>query len=499
MKKYRLLVLAGVLLLGSTGCNKVAPTQEPDLPEVTQPQEQESLWKVSIKAGKGSDATKALEYDVDNNRILTSFKTTDFVYVYNKTKAALDEGCLNPDTDGTVTTISGTLKGAYDVGDELELRYGPYFPVSPGAFDYEEQTGSFETLRDFAVAQVTVTVVDEVNRTISAGEAHFTNPYSIFRFNFVDSETLNPVSIGELYMMTTNGKLVFLDEPGKTPRYYGPYYEVAEDFPRTSVFYPQSTDPVWLSICYEAPPSDGWDGFQFLILDHDNKIVYDGYKLTDGKITNGKFYSPTIQMTPLSRPTVANTETGDPVLPTYVDGAVMDWTDYYRYENPGDAITISGEGDQCLFRWTPMHTGYATVTLKENASFINTGGPLFEDFGTGKLTLVLDGNSRIVGASDQAAIKLAGFHHLVLKGFGALTMLVSSTVGTGGILATDASGNPRAESVSIYADDGYTLSINKVSDDGTYAEWVYTVSPGDSVGDVGGLPDFPSGGNPFNS
>ena len=471
MRKH-LFIFAAVVALGAVACNKQAPEAEaPGLAESSR------VWNVSFNAVKGAD-TKALAYDAGNKKILTSFKVTDQVYVYNKTKGALDAGVLKPETDGESVKISGTLTGDYAVGDVVDLRYGSYFAFDGGVFDYEEQDGSFETLRDFGVATVSVTAVDSANGVITLGDANFTNPHSIFRFTFVDDQTGNPIPINMLWIRSPFGKLVLTDAPDGTREYYGP---LPDFFPRES-FRNDSTDPVWLSICCEAPDDPSMpDGLVFDIEDRVNMIVWDMYKPGDGKITNGKFYAPTINMMALPKPEVTLTSSGAAVQPSQIC-AVWEMGNYYTYENPGDDITVGGEsGDQCRFRWTG--SGNKTIRFKG----VNTGFPQFFacDNTTfieqlwGPLTIDLDGNTEAMGAADKALIKVDyGYKEVVFQGKGSLTLIASNTVGTKGFALSDAGGNLRDGAPNVHAASGYSLEVSEALDngDGT-STWTYTVSP----------------------
>ena len=181
MKKQYLPLFAAVLMLGMAACSTKV-----EIPS------QDEGWKVSVTATKGNEAvTKALIYDEGNSCIKPAFNLSDKICVYNKTTGVLDSGHLNPESDGPTAVISGTLTGSYTVGDEIELRYSsdPFFG---GEFDYENQDGSFETLRDFGVATVSVTAIDAAKHTLTFGAAHFTNPYSIFRFWFENGMNHNP-------------------------------------------------------------------------------------------------------------------------------------------------------------------------------------------------------------------------------------------------------------------------------------------------------------------
>lgn len=508
MKKYCFPVLSVLMLLGAAACNKQADVDATEPEEAPEPGKT-LVWEVSVAASKGGDAaTKALAFDSGNMKVLTSFETTDKVYVYNKTRASLDALCLSPDTDGASVNLQGSLQGEYAVGDVLELRYCPYSPFGGGIFDYEEQTGTFETLRDFGVATVSVTAVDEVNRKLTLENAHFTNPYSIFRFTFVDADTGNPIPIQFLWIKTVMGNLVFKDSPDGTREYYG---EMADGKIPREVFRSNSTDPVWLSLCYEAPSvSPETDWMAFAILDDVNKIVYDMSKMTDGKITNGKFYAPTIEMIPLPKPAVTLTGSGSPVQPAQISSALYkigDLDNYYYYVNPGLDITLSGDGDQSRFRWNDSSSEPEGATVRFCGTsygmpqgFTTTETSFIEHLHRGPLTLVLDGQTRLWGSAEHPAILVdRGYGEVVFKGSGTLILgTVCNTIGTRGIMTADAAGNPSTGvPLNVHAAPGYTLSVSGVDHGDGTSTWTYVVAP-DSGTSMPGIPTLPNAGDPFN-
>lgn len=490
MKNLYSIIFAALLMLGAVACNKEAATSE------TVSESPAAVWQVRVNAVKGAD-TKALEFDEAHMKILTSFKTTDYVYVYNKTKAALDDSVLHPESDGASVTISGSLSGSYSVGDVLELRYSPYFAFDGAVFDYEEQTGDFDTLRDFGVATVSVTAVNSANGTLTVGDAHFTNPYSIFRFTFVDSETGNPIPINFLWVDVVTGKLVCTDKPDGTRTYYGPLDIDAGTFPRES-FRNDSTDPVWLALCYEKPADNGSDWMHFSVLDDVHKFVYDGARPMDGKIVNGKFYAPTIEVFTLPKPDVVQTASGNAVEPTDIWPLVEKDRGYYNYINPGSDITISGLGDQCRFVWNG--SGGTTVRFKgtttgENQFFVCNEHSFIEHLQTGTLTIDLDGNTDIICDDPQTAlIKLDRFAmDVAFQGNGTLSIMASNTIGTKGFVPADYSGNIQYGVPTLRAADGYTLEISDGVDNGNgTSTWTFTVSgSGGSTGSEMKLPPMP--------
>lgn len=484
MKTKHFLFFAAVSMLSVAACSKLSSEVEipaRDVPE----QVQSGIWQVRINADKGA-GTKALEFDEVNKKVLTSFKTTDLVYVYNKTKGALDAGILHPEADGASVTISGALSGSYSVGDVVDLRYGPYFAWDDGSFDYEEQTGDFETLRDFGIATVKVTAVDAASGILTLEDAHFANPYSIFKFTFVDADSGNPIPINFLWIKSVTGKLVFKESPDGTKEYYGNLADGC--FPREN-YRNDSTDPVWLALSYEQPAVDpGVDWMAFAILDEVHKIVYDMSRMTDGKISNGNFYAPTIEMMPLPKPSVTLTASGTPVEPASIASALYDVSEgyYYKYENPGSDITLSGLGDQCFF--SIKNAGSSTVRFRtaspsEPTEFVCTETTFIEYLSSQVLTLDLDGDAKVWGGDDKALIKVDRYYpEVVFRGNGTLTLIASNSVGSKGFSLADGAGNLVSGAPDVHAAAGYTLVVSEGSDngDGT-STWTYTVFESSSM------------------
>lgn len=153
-----------------TGCNTNNPTQ----PSVAQ------VYHVSIKAGKG-DANqqngphKAL--GLDGTTLTASWKTGEQVSVRNVTKEADLTGCLEAESNGVQTTISGDVTGVINAGDILDLKF-----LSP---DYTMQEGTLEYIEDhcdYAVATVHVASVTWGSITFEEEVADFQNQQAIVKF-----------------------------------------------------------------------------------------------------------------------------------------------------------------------------------------------------------------------------------------------------------------------------------------------------------------------------
>ena len=475
MNKLLLSISAAALLLGMVACNATI--------DITDASPESGLWSVSIPATKGGETTKALAYDEVGNKISTSFNTTDKVFVYNKTKGALDANYLSPETNGSSVTISGTLAGNYEVGDELTLRYGSdeWFD---GHFDYEDQTGTFETVRDFATATVSVTAVDAVNHKLTLGNAHFTNPYSIYRFTLVNGETADPlhgltgdpISFNSFFI-NPYGKFVCWEDADGSARYYygdGKNETVTRETWRDA----PSTDPVWLALSHTGEAG----AIEFTAIDEANQTVYMcGSYFTQG-LQNGKFYAPTLQMWPCMKPTITDNASGNQVDVTKLGTLFYDDC-YYTYENPGSDISISGFGDETCIKWNwQTNTGDVTVRLADGAGFKNIQkSPIQQAGGWGRLIIELNGNCDCATTEDHAAILIyKGIGEVVFQGSGTLLVNASSTIGTKGISCCDANGLPKADVPNVHAADGYTLTIEDGGagwfEGGDHC-WAYKVAP----------------------
>lgn len=233
-------------------------------------------------------------------------------------------------------------------------------------------------------------------------------------------------------------------------------------------------------------------------------------KMTDGKITNGKFYTPTIAMIPLPKPEVTLTGSASPVEPTQIStGLYKLFSDnYYYYENPGLDITISGDGDQCRFRWkdSALEPEGATVRFSGTSygmpqGFTTTQTAFIEHLHRGPLTLVLDGQTKIWGSAEHPAILVDKMYgEVVFRGNGTLIIdHVTNSIGTQGIMTADGAGTPSVGvPLSVHAASGYSLSVSGVDNGDGTSTWTYVVAANSGTS-IPGIPTFPNAGDPFNS
>lgn len=187
------------------------------------------VYQLNIAASMASD-TKALSLetdDQDREYLASSFRTTDNIYVCNKTKGVLADGVLHPDLDGKTANLTGGLVFSYfshyyevEVGDVLLLSY------KDDDFDFTYsrghglcQRGTLTGLNDFdfATAEVTVTGISGAGTptspyVLTTTAASFTNAQSMFKFTFTawwlfDGEP-EYLRINELQIHSEKNKIV---------------------------------------------------------------------------------------------------------------------------------------------------------------------------------------------------------------------------------------------------------------------------------------------------
>ena len=169
IRTLSLLLLAGVTTFVS--CDK----EESDQPLAGK------TYTMTVNATKGgNNVTKALDLDGDN--ITATWATSEHVYVQKGSTWAT--GSLQPQEDGTSTTLKGELSHIdIEAGNTLTLQ----FPRS-GARDYSGQVGTLADIAakyDYATASVTIASVTNGNITTD-DVASFENHQAIVKFTLKD-------------------------------------------------------------------------------------------------------------------------------------------------------------------------------------------------------------------------------------------------------------------------------------------------------------------------
>ncbi len=277
MKKIFFVI--AILALGFTACNTdiEQPVETPVIEKGA------AVYQVRIPASMGTD-TKAVTFDNSTTppTAVSSFKTSDKIYVYNQTKGAMLTGYLTPSADGKTCDLTGSLTGTIAKDDELVLLYNlsDYSTEKTQcSFDYDSQDGTQAGVTDGAMATVTASVD---NDQLTTATAHFQNLQSMFRFQFTSNGT--PVSVKSVVITPENNGIA------------GYYYPLqANDYQYTckysiSVILSSATaDPIYVALCINESVGVG-DILSFGVVDADNKFYTTSRNAPASGFQNGKYY-----------------------------------------------------------------------------------------------------------------------------------------------------------------------------------------------------------------
>ncbi len=234
------------------------------------------VYTLSVNATKGGDdeATKALS--LDGKTLNATWAQNEEVTVYNNTKKAQLDGTLKAQSDGSSTTLKGSLTGTIENGDELILRFN--------SANYASQRGTLDYIAancDFAEASITVSSVDGENNVIPTSTAAFVNQQAIVKFILKDQDN-NDVNVSNLSISAASNRLVSARSfRGSGEKTYYTGYTVDAGTGNTNVNggYDQlldgNTATKW---CVYTDTKSG--GVWFVEFHTASAVQVDGYKLT---------------------------------------------------------------------------------------------------------------------------------------------------------------------------------------------------------------------------
>lgn len=270
---------------------------------------QETTFVLTVNATKDL-ATKALNHD-DLNNILATWADGEKVTVFNTTKGAALTGYLTPTSAGAATaTLSGVLKGAISINDELTLSYGSNdYAGQDGTLNYENRATSISRKCNYALATVTVTQINGID--VTTGSASFVNQQAIFDFWFYDEM----------------GNLIKTPE-SVTLRYGNSGVISLTGLTLENTYSPNSSQSGYL---YIAVPGIANDKLSIEITKSGKTYYYENNNAT---ITNGKFYKVTVFMyndltSPLTFEAINNGTTIS-IIKYDKNGSLSDRTVQYR-------------------------------------------------------------------------------------------------------------------------------------------------------------------------
>ena len=473
-------ITAAVTLGSFTACSSedlmVADTNNPQAPTYT----------VCIPASMGGDAqTRAVDFSgtdpvTGKPTAISSFKTSDKIYVYNQTKDAMLTGYLTPSADGKTCDLTGTLTGDIAAGDELVLLYNLSDYDSDKTlcnFDYDSQDGTQAGVTDGAMATVTVDSYTGSGVLTTTTTAHFQNVQSMFRFQFTSNGT--PVNVKSLAISSKNNAL---------SNFYKPLaagYKFCSDIPVT--LSSATTNPIYVALCIKESVAAG-DVLTFEVVDADNKLYTTTKNAPSTGFVNGKYYynSSAIDLgasvLQLVKPTLSRSDGGK-------DSELADADALRFFEINSPSLSGAGAGTGINMSISGTSTGYCFVLYSEAGNTINISGltAIYDDendciYSFESLTLNISGDNTITCKNYGSCVSALG--NLKLSGNGTLTVTTNNDDWCG-LYGTNYSpdNNDYDKTAEIdvstqLAADGYTVtrSATQNNGDGTYS-WTYTVAP----------------------
>ncbi|MCR5366873.1 MAG: hypothetical protein K6E67_12145 [Prevotella sp.] len=466
MKKQFLYIM---MLAGLTACTN----DDNIVTEVPTTQAETPVYQVSISAGFDDGAqTRAVSID-GTGKMIATFKTTDDIHVYNKTKkiSARDNNynakLLHPNADGATAKLVGNLTfygyPNYQTVDENDVLV--LINNASGKNDYNAhslgvypQSGTLACLNlfDFAWCEVSVNGISGAGTaddpyTLTTSKADFVNAQSMFKFTFTGLPS--GVGVKTVTIHSAGNKLI---------SYYCPYVDddtgdVTIDFESSIAdgygdanARRQANGPgvVYAALRFLPLGSGETDDITFTVTGSDGNT----YKATKtspvGGFQNGKYYTSTIAVHPFidlaavtENTTVPNGYTltgklGGNYKISIADGATVTL----------DGVTINGTYDNS-YQW-------AGITCEGDATIILSGTNTVKGFKsdrpgiyvpTGK-TLTIQGTGSLNASSNGRAAGIGGGYEIAC---GNITITGGTVTATGGNDAAGIGGGCNAISGNI--------------------------------------------------
>ena len=447
---------------------------------------QAKTYTVSIPASMGEDGTtRAVDFsgtDLVSGKptAISSFKTTDKIYVYNQSKTTMLTGYLTPSTDGKTCDLTGSLTGDIAAGDNLVLLYNLSNFDSTDKdncyFFYDHQNGTQAGVIDGAKA--TVTVDNNTGGVLTTkATAQFQNVQSMFRFQFASNGT--PLSVKSVDITSNSNGIAM---------YYCPLKDADKYFCYGGIFTNLSTattDPIYVAMCIDESKSAG-DLLTFEVIEPTGVATGNLYRTTKAAPTtptngfvNGKYYynsnpidlgAPVLQ---LVKPDLNRSDGGN-------DSELTDAVTYRCFYIKSPSKSGAGAAQGITMSMSGTSTGYWFVLDGDNSNTVNISGitATFDKSADyidsyNSLTLNISGDNTITCKNFDYCVSADG--NLKLSGNGTLTVTAKSITDYG-LDDDNYDGWGDTYDPSALAADGYTVTRSATQDngDGTYT-WMYTV------------------------
>ncbi len=480
MKRNFIYSLAATFITAALTLGSLTACSNEDLVSNTN-NTQAKTYTVSIPASMGEDGTtRAVDFSGTDPvsgkpTAISSFTTSDKIYVYNQTKDAILTGYLTPSANGKTCDLTGSLTGTIKAGDNLVLLYNLSNFDSTDKdncyFFYDHQNGTQAGVIDGAKATVTASVDDD---NLTTATANFQNVQSMFRFQFASNGT--PLSVKSVDITSQNNGFAM---------YYSPltdYYQYIQTYGISANLPSATTVPIYVALCIDESVGVG-SALTFEVVDADNKLYTTTKSAPTGGFENGKYYySPSAidlgdYKLQLVKPTLSRSDGG-------YDSELADASFGRSFEIYSPSQSGAGTATGIAVSISGTSRGY-NFMLDSNASDAS------HTVSISGLTATVDGNAYYIYSRKSLTLNISGANtincnntyycvvaenDLKLSGNGTLTVTANSSTDYG--LWGDNYKSYGSTSPSNLAADGYTVtrSATQNNGDGTYS-WTYTVAP----------------------
>lgn len=384
-----ILSLAALLIVSATF---VACTNDDNIIDEPQQPAATGTYTMTVNAQKGGDDATTRALALDGKTLNASWAVGEEVTVYNNTKKAQLDGTLKAQSDGSSTTLKGSLTGTIENGDELILHFN--------SANYASQSGTLDYIAancDFAEASITVSSVDGENNVIPTSAASFVNQQAIVKFILKDKEG-NDLNVSNLTISAGSNRLVSAGGyrgSGEKTYYTGYTVDAGTGNTNTNGGYDQildgNTATKW---CVSTGTKS--EGVWFVEFHTASAVQVDGYKLTTADDTqtysgrNPKNWTLKAKVNSGDAWTVIDTKTGNTDMPAANCSSVDFETDvqgmyqYFRLEvstvQSGDWFQLSemqlyGCSDrEFSFRYGNVNVTPASATNELTVALNNQSG-----------------------------------------------------------------------------------------------------------------------------
>jgi len=345
-------------------------------------------YTLSVSATKGGDEALTRALSLDGKTLNATWAQNEEVTVFNNTKKVPLDGTLKAQSDGSSTTLKGSLTGTIENGDELILRFN--------SANYASQSGTLDYIAancDFAEASITVSSVDGENNVIpTTSTASFVNQQAIVKFILKDQDN-NDLNVSNLTISAGSNRLVSASDFRVSKTYYTGYtvdkgsgYAGGEGYNK---LLDGNTGTKWCSNVKS-------DGVWYVEFHTASAVQVDGYKLTTGNDTqtypgrNPKNWTLKAKVNSGDAWTVIDTKTDNTDMPAANYSSVDFETDvrgkyqYFRLEvstvQSGDGLQLSemqlyGCSDwEFFFRYGNVNVTPASATNELTVALNNQSG-----------------------------------------------------------------------------------------------------------------------------